>query len=61
MIKPAEVNWEALSIKLQAQLTQERDLTERCLEKTRGLEADVDKLKIIIEYLEIKLGINNSI
>jgi len=61
MIKPAEVNWEALSIKLQAQLTQERDLTERCLEKTRGLEADVDKLKIVIEYLEVKLGINDPV
>jgi len=61
MIKPAEVNWEALYIKLQAQLTQERDLAERCLEEMKELEADVDKLKIIIEYLEIKLGINNSI
>jgi len=61
MIKPAEVNWEALSIKLQAQLTQERDLTERCLEKTRGLEADVDKMKIVIEYLEVKLGINDPV
>jgi len=61
MIKPDPHNWEAIAIRLQAELTQERDLAERCLEKVKGLDADVDKLKTIIEYLEVKLGINDPV
>jgi broad-specificity NMP kinase len=54
MIKPDNINWEEMSIRLQAELVQERDLADRYKEKTQELEADIDKLTIVIEYLEVK-------
>ena len=61
MNKPDFMNWEHMSIKLQAELLQERDLADRYQEKVKELEADIDQLKTIIEYLEVKLGINHPV
>lgn len=61
MIKPDPINWEAMAIdaqnKLEAVMNQRDDLQQQVY----GLEEDVDKLKAVVEYLEVKLGINDSI
>jgi broad-specificity NMP kinase len=54
-------DWHAMAVRLQLELVQERELCECYETKMRSLEVDVDKLKTVIEYLEIKLGINDSI
>lgn len=54
-------DWHAMAVKLQLELVQERDLCECYEAKMRSLEADITQLKTIIEYLEVKLGINDPV
>jgi len=61
MIKPDDINWEHMAIQLQDALDKEHAAFGNLQQTVYGLEDDVEKLKAVIEYLEIKLGINDSI
>jgi len=61
MTKPDPHNWEAMAIQAQAKLESAMNERDDLQQQVYGLEEDVEKLKAVIEYLEVKLGINNPV
>lgn len=62
MIKPSlQVDYEAMALQMQSQLESAINQRDDLQQQVYGLEEDVDKLKAVVEYLEMKLGIHNSI
>ncbi len=61
MTKPDPHNWEAMAIRAQEQLESSMNERDDLQQQVYGLEEDIEKLKAVIEYLEVKLGINNPI
>jgi hypothetical protein len=61
MTKKDPHNWEGMAIQSQEQLESALNERDDLQQRVWGLEEDVQKLRAIIEYLEMKLGINNSI
>jgi hypothetical protein len=61
MIKPDPHNWEAIAIKLQRELELAREGNDAYEKLVDSLDVDIAQLKTIIEYLEVKLGINDPV
>ena len=62
MIKPSlQVDYESMALQMQSQLENTINQRDDLQQQVYGLEEDVDKLKAVVEYLEMKLGIHNSI
>lgn len=62
MIKPSlQVDYESMALQMQSQLEETMKQRDRLQDEVYGLEEDVAKLKAVVEYLEVKLGIHNSI
>jgi predicted nucleic acid-binding Zn-ribbon protein len=61
MIKLNDMSWEELAIDANKRVELATQHFDKMQEQIYELEADIDQLKTIIEYLEVKLGINNSI
>jgi multidrug resistance efflux pump len=61
MIKPDPHNWEAMAIQAQAEFESAKNELDNLQQQVYGLEEDVEKLKAVVEYLEMKLGINDPI
>jgi len=61
MIKPEVMNWEHMAIKLERELEMARAGNDAYEELVDSLEVDIEQLKTIIEYLEVKLGINDPV
>lgn len=62
MIKPSlQVDYEAMALQMQSQLENTINQRDDLQQQVYGLEEDVNKLKAVVEYLEVKLGINDSI
>ena len=52
---------EAQALQLKTTLEYQRKLNARLEDKIELLESEIEQLKTIIEYLEARLGIHNSI
>jgi uncharacterized protein (UPF0210 family) len=50
-----------MAITMQIQLEEAMKQRDRLKEQVYGLEEDVEKLKAVVEYLEVKLGINDPV
>jgi prefoldin subunit 5 len=50
-----------MAITTQIKLEEATEQWNRLQEQVYGLEEDIAKLKAVIEYLEVKLGINNPV
>lgn len=62
MINPSlQVDYESMALQMQSQLENTINQRDDLQQQVYGLEEDVDKLKAVVEYLEMKLGIHNSI
>lgn len=61
MIKPDPHNWEAMAIQAQEKIESAMNERDDLQQQVYGLEEDVEKLKAVVEYLEMKLGINDPI
>ena len=62
MINPSlQVDYESMALQMQSQLENTTHQRDDLQQQVYGLEEDVDKLKAVVEYLEMKLGIHNSI
>lgn len=62
MINPSlQVDYESMALQMQSQLEETMKQRDRLQDEVYGLEEDVNKLKAVVEYLEVKLGINDSI
>jgi hypothetical protein len=61
MIKPDPHNWEDMAIKLQRELEMARAGNDDYEALVDSMEVDIAQLKTIIEYLEVKLGINDPV
>ena len=62
MINPSlQVDYESMALQMQSQLEETMKQRDRLQDEVYGLEEDVAKLKAVVEYLEVKLGINDSI
>lgn len=48
-------------MQMQSQLENTINQRDDLQQQVYGLEEDVNKLKAVVEYLEVKLGINDSI
>jgi len=62
MIKSSlQTDYEHMAITTQIKLEEAMEQRDRLQEKVYGLEEDVEKLKAVVEYLEVKLGINDPV
>ena len=61
MTKPDPINWEAMAIDAQNKIEDVMNQRDDLQQQVYGLEEDVDKLKAVVEYLEVKLGINDPV
>lgn len=62
MINPSlQVDYESMALQMQSQLENTINQRDDLQQQVYGLEEDVNKLKAVVEYLEMKLGIHNSI
>jgi len=62
MIKSSlQTDYEHMAITTQIKLEEATEQWDRLQEQVYGLEEDIAKLKAVIEYLEVKLGINNPV
>ena len=62
MIKSSlQTDYEHMAITMQIQLEEAMKQRDRLKEQVYGLEEDVEKLKAVVEYLEVKLGINDPV
>jgi hypothetical protein len=61
MIKPDPHNWEDIAKRLQCELEMARAGNDAYEKLVDSLEVDIAQLKTIIEYLEVKLGINDPV
>jgi len=52
---------EAQAFQLKSALEYQLDLTQRLEDTIEILESDIEELKTVIEYLEMRLGINNTV
>jgi len=62
MIKSSlQTDYEHMAITMQIKFEEAAEQRDRLQGQVYGLEEDVEKLKAVVEYLEVKLGINNPV